>query len=325
MSSSVWCRSIAVCPKENYVVVGFENSTVRFFKTTSSENPREDRLHARWHKEPKDCKECPAVETLSFSNDGLILLGTTRDPKNGTIQIYSWSFPFVSFQELSSCRYHVPLHECEDNGVSSAIFQSGPGRDENLICLTTWTQSGAPVLMQSEEGSKSVIKTDISTRQGRLGSRIQCAAFSPSGRDLALVNDKGHLYQISNLSSSPMEVKRIATSKELTARSDCFAMTYMVFSDEEVPVILMAWTDSSRAMGYVKRIPVTPGVSHFFYLTFQETNQVQDSGVPSTPMYEARSELHGDSRVIQRSPVEMHVDEDPAFPAPLRIKRDSKS
>jgi hypothetical protein len=253
MPSTLWCRSLSVCPKENYVVVGFENSIVRFFKTTPSENPREDRLHSRWHKE---CKECPPVETLSFSNDGLILLGSTRDPRNGTIQIYSWSFPFVSFQELSSCRYHVPLHESEDNGVSSAIFRSGPGGHENLICVSTWTQSGVPVLIQPEEGHKNSIKTEISNRQGRLGSRIQCAAFSPSGRELALVNDKGHLYQISNLNSSPMDVKRMATSKELTAKSECFAMTYMTLPDEEA--IIMAWADSSRALGYVKKIPVTP-------------------------------------------------------------------
>jgi hypothetical protein len=51
----------------------------------------------------------------------------------------------------------------------------------------------------------------------------------------------------------------MATSKELTAKSDCFAMTYMALPDEEA--IIMAWADSSRALGYVKRIPVTPGVS----------------------------------------------------------------
>ena len=253
MSSSLWCRSISVCPKENYVVVGFENSIVRFFKTTFSESPREDRLHRRWHKE---CKECPPVETLSFSNDGLVLLGSTRDPKNGTIQIYSWSFPFVNFQEISSCRYVVPLHESEDNGVSSAIFRSGSGGQENLICISTWTQSGFPVLVQPEEGHKNAIKTEISSRQGRLGSRIQCAAFSPSGRELALVNDKGNLYQISNLNSSPLDVKRMATSKELTAKSDCFAMTHMTLPDEEV--IIMAWADSTKSLGYVKKIPFTP-------------------------------------------------------------------
>lgn len=31
MASSPWCRSIAICPTENYVVLGFENATVRFF------------------------------------------------------------------------------------------------------------------------------------------------------------------------------------------------------------------------------------------------------------------------------------------------------
>ena len=51
--------------------MGFEKSIVRFFKTTNSEQPREDRLHSRYHKE---WKECSPVETLSFSNDGLVLL-----------------------------------------------------------------------------------------------------------------------------------------------------------------------------------------------------------------------------------------------------------
>jgi len=100
----------------------------------------------------------------------------------------------LDFQELLSCRYHVPLHESEDIRVSSAIFKFGPRGDENSICITTWTQSGVPILVQPEEGHKSDIKTEISGRQGRLGSRIQCAAFSPSGRELAMVNNNGHLF-----------------------------------------------------------------------------------------------------------------------------------
>lgn len=67
------------------MVVGFENSLVRFFKTTNSDPPRDDRMHP--HHD--DCKECPSVDTLSFSNDGLVLLAGTRNPKSGTIQIYA--------------------------------------------------------------------------------------------------------------------------------------------------------------------------------------------------------------------------------------------
>jgi len=255
MSSSPWCKSIAICPKENYVVVGFENSLVRFFKTTNSEQAREDRLHAH-HDE---CKDCPPVDNLSFSNDGLVLLAETRSPKSGTIQVYAWRFPFLSFQELSTCRYRVPLHESEDNGVSSAIFRSGPANDENLVCITTWTQSGIPILVQPEDGHRSEIKTDLSSRQGRLGSRIQCAAFSPTGKELAMVNEKGHLYQISALNANPMDIRRIATSKELTAKSESFAMAFMSLSDEEA--IILAWADSTKAIGYVKKIPMRFDVS----------------------------------------------------------------
>jgi WD40 repeat protein len=255
MSSSPWCKSISICPKENYVVVGFENSTVRFFKTTNSENPREDRLHP--HHE--DCRDCPPVDSLSFSNDGLVLLAGTRSPKSGTIQVYAWRFPFVNFIELSTCRYRVPLHESEDNGISSTIFRSGPGNEENLICISTWTQSGVPMLIQPEYNHRSEVRTELSSRQGRLGSRIQCAAFSPSGKELAMVNEKGHLYQISNLNSNPMDIRRIATSKELTAKSDSFAMAFMSLSDEEV--IILAWVDTAKSVGYVKKIPMRFDVS----------------------------------------------------------------
>lgn len=256
MPSSPWCRSIAICPLENYVIVGFENSIVRFYKTTHSEDPREDHLQSISHRE---AQETPSVDTLSFSNDGLALLASTRSAKTGTIHVYIWRFPFDTFQELPKCRYRVPLHESEDNGVSSAIFRPGPGIAEELVCITTWTQSGDPVIVQPEDGHTNVIKADISSSSKRLGSRIQCAAFSPSGKLLATVNDKGHLYQISSLNSYPMEVRRIANSKELTAKSESFAMAFMALSDEAA--IVLAWVDSNKARGFIKKIPITSSVN----------------------------------------------------------------
>jgi hypothetical protein len=252
MASSPWCRSIAIDKKENYVVVGFENSTVRFFKTTTMEQPREDRLHLGLHH---DCSRCPSVDTLAFSHDGLALLASTRSAKTGIIQLYLWRFPFLKFQELTACRYHVPLHESEDNGLSSALFRTGPEGESGLICVTTWTQSGAPILVQSQGGHRSAIRSDVTARHGKLGNRIQCAAFSPTGTELAMVNDKGHLYQVSNLNSSPVDIKRLSTSKELTAKSNSFSMGYMTLGDEES--IVLAWADSSKAIGWIKKIPVT--------------------------------------------------------------------
>lgn len=257
MPSSPWSTCISISPSENFVAVGFDNSTVRFFNLTKSEEPREDRLHRGLHT---DCRLCPPVETLSFSNDGHVLLASTRHGKTGHIQIYSWRFPFLDFGELANCRYRVPLHESEDNGVTSAIYRTGVGGEENLICLTTWTQSGTPVLMQPCDGLTSELKTETSSHQGKLGSRIQCAAFSPSGRELAMVNAKGHLYVCSNLNSSPMEVKRIATSRELTIKSDWFAMGFMAFSAEEDGIV-MAWADSGKGVGFVKKVPVKFRVS----------------------------------------------------------------
>lgn len=258
MPSSPWCHSICIDPKENYVAVGFDNAIVRFFKTGRSEEPREERLHSRYANH-KECKNCPPVNTISFSNDGLNLLASTRSAKNGMIQIYAWRFPFDDFAELASCRYHVPLHESEDNGISSAIFRTGQVGEENLVCMTTWTQSGIPILVQPQDGHRCEIKTETSGHQGKLGSRIQCAAFSPTGRDLAMVNHLGHLYHISSLSSSPLDVRRIATSREITAKSNCFAMAFMPMSDEMF--IVLAWADASKETGYIKKIPIKITVS----------------------------------------------------------------
>jgi hypothetical protein len=196
-----------------------------------------------------------------------VLLASTRSTKTGTVQLFSWHFPFEEFQELVPCRYPIPLHESEDNGVSSAIFRSPTGGEENLICITTWTMSGVPVLFQPSDGHRSEIRTDHSGHQGKLGNRIQCASFSPSGRELAMVNNKGHLYLISSLNSRPLELRRVATSKELTTKSDAFAMAFMTVADEES--IVLAWTDPSKCMAYIKKIPMKYNVSlmklSFFY------------------------------------------------------------
>lgn len=320
MASKPWCRSIAVCPKENYVAVGFENSIVRFFGTTGSEKMREDCIHSRHYK---GCTDCPSVDTLSFSNDGLVLIGSTRSAKNGTIQIYSWRFPFLNFQELPSCRYQVPLHESEDNGVSSAIFRSALGGEDDLICITTWTQSGVPVLVQPGDGHRSDIRTEVSNRQGKLGSRVQCAAFSPSGRELALVNDKGNLYQISSLNSKPLDVRRIATSRELTAKTESFAMSFVTLPDEEA--IMIAWADSSKAIGFVKKIPMGFSVSivQTWLICFPALDSPIDADLisllkgdlsaPTTPgvvYLTAHAELPGDDRQPPMPPVELTVTED---------------
>lgn len=254
MPSSHWCRSIAIDRNENYVVVGFDNAIVRFFKTTQMEHPRVDRLHGNIHTE---CKNCPSVDSLSFSSDGLALLASTRSPKTGVIQLYLWRFPFLSCQELTSCRYPVPLHESEDNGISGAIIRPGSEGEDDVICISTWTQSGAPVLVQPRGSHRTPIKTEVSARQGKLGNRIQCVAFSPSGKDLAMVNDRGHLYHISH-NSNPMEIRRIATSRELTAKTAAFSMVFMTIGDEEH--LVMAWADATKATGWIKKVPITSRV-----------------------------------------------------------------
>ncbi|EER40712.1 conserved hypothetical protein [Histoplasma capsulatum H143] len=213
-------------------------------------------------------------------------------------------FPFVVFHELPACRYYVPLHESEDNGVSATLFRSSRRGDE-LVCITTWTQSGVPILAHPKEGNKTDVKTENASRHGRLGNRIQCASFSPSGAELAMVNDRGYLYQISNLDSSPMDVKRLATSKELTTKSDSFAMSYMTTTDEDT--IIMAWVDAATGVANIKRVPVAAQGD----ITMSAPLMPQQ---PPSPKYELPES--------SRDPPRVHELPREAEPAP--VKRNSK-
>lgn len=82
-----------------------------------------------------------------------------------------------------------------------------------------------------------------------------------------MVNEKGHLYQISNLNSNPMDIRRMATSKELMAKSESLAMAFMTLSDEES--IILAWADSAKLMGNVKKIPMRFDVSKILQPFFE--------------------------------------------------------
>ncbi|GFG11912.1 hypothetical protein IFM61392_07142 [Aspergillus lentulus] len=275
-----WCTSMTVSPSGSFVAVGFDKSTVGLFAPSEWQQPRLHRVHTRYHQ---DCKDCPPIATVSFSLDGLVLVCSTRSERNGMIQVFLSHFPFSDFQEVLPCRYRVPLHESEDNGISSVLFQPGMGGKEDIICITTWTQSGVPILVHPNGGHRTEIRVQSSAssnHKGKLGNRIQAAAFSPSGNELVLANDKGHVYRVSNLGSIPIEVRRVATSKELTTKSESFALTYVHQTDEDL--ILLSWSDSSKGIGYVKKIPI---------ITTGEIQHSQKSNIVNITVHPSQSEL----------------------------------
>ncbi|GIK07553.1 hypothetical protein Aspvir_003219 [Aspergillus viridinutans] len=315
-----WCTSMTVSPSGSFVAVGFDRSTVGLFNHSEWQQPRLHRVHARYHQ---DCKDCPQIATVSFSLDGLVLVCSTRSERNGMIQVYLSHFPFSDFQEVLPCRYRVPLHESEDNGISSVLFQPGMGGKEDIICIATWTQSGVPILVHPNGGHRTEIRVQSSAssnHKGRLGNRIQAAAFSPSGTELVLVNDQGHVYRVSNLGSIPIEVRRVAKSKEFTTKSESFALAYVHQTDEDS--ILLCWSDSSKGIGYVKKIPIiAPGeIQHS-----QKSNIVNITVHPSQPElpeFEPRGDKAPEKRqILVKQPVELEASEisPPPVQRPLRM------
>lgn len=265
MKNTPWCKNIAISPSGHIVVVGFENATVQFFDTTGMVLPREDRVHCRQYQ---ICNGCPSIETLSFSNDGLNVLASTRG-HTGIIQVYRWQYPFEEHQELESCRYHVPMHEPEDNGVTAVLCQP-TASGEGAVCITTWTQSGIPVLVHTKDGFRSEIKGQGQGSHGqwKVGTRIQNAAFSPSGRELALLNDNGLVFRVSSPNAAVLDVRKIAPWTKLTARSESFSMSFVSVPNEG-DMIILAWVDASKAIGFVKTIRIPISVSFYIIVSVQ--------------------------------------------------------
>ncbi|GFF60150.1 hypothetical protein IFM51744_10193 [Aspergillus udagawae] len=291
-----WCTSMTLSPSGSFVAVGFDRSTVGLFNPSEWQQPRLHRVHARYHQ---DCKDCPPIATVFFSLDGLVLVCSTRSDRNGMIQVYLSHFPFSDFQEVLPCRYRVPLHESEDNGISSVLFQPGMGGKEDIICITTWTQSGVPILVHPNGGHRTEIRgqsSASSNHKGKLGNRIQAAAFSPSGSELVLVNDQGHVYRVSNLGSIPIEVRRVATSKEFTTKTESFALAYVHQTDEDS--ILLCWSDSSKGAGYVKKIPV---------ITTGEIQQPQKSNIVNITVHPSQPELPEFEPPVDKAPEKRQV------------------
>jgi hypothetical protein len=159
----------------------------------------------------------------------------------------------------------VPVLESEDNDVASVIFRSGFANEDDLVCITTWTQSGRPIIVQPQNGHRTDIKTHTAGPQGKPDTRIQCAAFSPTGRELALVNSRGYVYYVSSLDSSPMDIKRVATSKEFIARSCAYAMAFMALPEGDA--IVLGWAEPGKSQGFVKKLPVKYDVSYLLNLS----------------------------------------------------------
>jgi hypothetical protein len=65
-----------------------------------------------------------------------------------------------------------------------------------------------------------------------------------------------------------MDIRRIAVSKELTAKSNSYAMAFMTIQDEEA--IVLAWADSPKATGFVKKIPILSSVSALHLAFFND-------------------------------------------------------
>ena len=86
LPTTPWCTDMSISTRESHVIVGFEDSTIRTFTTKSPEQQRTDHLHPCVHRSGKDY---PAVATVSFCNDGTIVLVSTKSPKNGLIQVFS--------------------------------------------------------------------------------------------------------------------------------------------------------------------------------------------------------------------------------------------
>lgn len=100
-----------------------------------------------------------------------------------------------------------------------------------------------------------------------------------------------------------MDVTRVATSRELTAKADNFAMQFVHIPDEGEAIVL-AWADVAKGVGWVKKIPVVTsgrdtgsspsqaaGVVHVMS-SAQQAAQSQSLAMQQTTQYELPGDEH---------------------------------
>jgi hypothetical protein len=156
----------------------------------------------------------PGNHVVCFSPDSLAVSASTRYEPEKVITYWS---PCFEPAKAVSCETANPTGFPGDNGLSAVLCSPPfPHMSGAAAFVASFTEKGAPLVcnlsLASSRSAGSRVRP-IHDPKGRVGTRIHCAALSPSGNAIALVNQRNDVFFIDSCWTGASEPKRVATVK----------------------------------------------------------------------------------------------------------------
>ncbi|KAF3174110.1 hypothetical protein TWF788_008820 [Orbilia oligospora] len=144
--------------------------------------------------------------------------------------------------------------ERDDNGVS-ALSLCETKASGSTLCYSTWTMSGQPSIIRW--GAPGIPTSNDQLHDDSLGTRIQDMAIVPNADFMALINERGDIYQYAvRIGSRPKHLKTISFGSRRRSTHDFKDRVYLKI-DEDHNKIVIAYTRNGR--GYIEKHDIAFG------------------------------------------------------------------
>ncbi|KAF3312740.1 hypothetical protein TWF173_006962 [Orbilia oligospora] len=138
--------------------------------------------------------------------------------------------------------------ERDDNGVS-ALSLCETKASGSTLCYSTWTMSGQPSIIRW--GAPGIPTSNYQLHDDSLGTRIQDMAIVPNADFMALINERGDIYQYAvRIGSRPKHLKTISFGSRRRSTNN-FKDRVCLKIDEDHNKIIVAYTRKGR--GYIEK------------------------------------------------------------------------
>ncbi|KAF3286939.1 hypothetical protein TWF970_008769 [Orbilia oligospora] len=229
---------LVVHPDENFLFVITNKRTLNAFDLSQGSRVLDFDIPA----------EFGFPDELSIVRGDILLFRCFPDVSIGQMKIFTLEFG------TSGCQmgwdYHIEWQEREsdDNGVS-ALSLCETKASGSTLCYSTWTMSGQPSIIRW--GAPGIPSSNHQLHDDSLGTRIQDMAIVPNADFMALINERGDIYQYAvRIGSRPKHLKTITFGSRRRSTNN-FKDRVCLKIDEDHNKIIVAYTRKGR--GYIEK------------------------------------------------------------------------
>ncbi|KAK6500457.1 hypothetical protein TWF481_010800 [Arthrobotrys musiformis] len=230
-------NGLAVHPDERFVFVITNKWTLNIFELS-------DGSRAGGHDIPS---EMGTPSEISIVGQDILLFRCSPDVQHGQARIFTLKFG------TSGCQmgwdYYIQWRgrEQDDNGVS-ALSLCETRTSGSTLCYSTWTMSGQPSIIRWGPGRPT---SNYQLQDHSLGTRIQDMAIVPTADFVALINERGDIYQYAtSYGSHPRLLKTISLGNRRRS-THSFKERVCLNIDEDHNKIIVAYTRNGQ--GFIEK------------------------------------------------------------------------